>query len=200
MGISFQPTYSTSTNRMTSLPGATPTYDANGNLTYDSLHSYTWDAENKPITIDSVSLTYDALGRMVEQSSSGTTQIVYGPDGSKLALMNGISTLLKAFVSLPGGATALYGSSGLVAYRHPDWLGSSRFAHTPGRAVYYDGAYAPFGESFNETGTPDRSFTGQNQDTAPGLYDFMFREYSAVQGRWVSPDPAGMAAVDPTNP
>lgn len=28
----------------------------------------------------------------------------------------------------------------------------------------------------------------------------MFRKQSATQGRWISPDPAGLAAVDPTNP
>ncbi|PYV24820.1 MAG: hypothetical protein DMG27_11950 [Acidobacteria bacterium] len=50
-------------------------------------------------------MTYDALGRMVEQNRSGSyTQIVYGPDGGKLALMNG-QTLSKAFVPLSGSAT-----------------------------------------------------------------------------------------------
>ena len=37
------------------------------------------------------------------------------------------------------------------------------------------------------------------QDTVSGLYDFPAREYS-IQGRWPSPDPAGLGAVDPTNP
>ena len=152
-----------------------------------------------------VGLTYDALGRMVEQNRNGTyTQIVYGPGGGKLALMNG-QTLQKAFVPLPAGATAVYASSGLSYYRHADWLGSSRLASTTSRGVYYDGSYLPFGESYAETGTRDRSFTGQNQDTVSiptgqGLYDFMFREYHPVGGRWISPDPAGMAAVDPASP
>jgi len=44
------------------------------------------------------------------------------------------------------------------------------------------------------------NFTGQYEDTLSGLYDFLYREYSPVQGRWISPDPAGLAAVDPTNP
>jgi RHS repeat-associated protein len=61
-------------------------------------------------------------------------------------------------------------------------------------------AYAPFGEPYGSSGTPDPSFTGQNQDTVPGLYDFMFREYSPNQGRFVSTDPAGSAAVSLTNP
>src|ERR1700746_1876814 len=65
--------------------------------------------------------------------------------------------------------------------------------------MYLDIAYAPFGEPYAQSGTADPSFTGQRQDTVSGLYDFPAREYS-IQGRWPSPDPAGLAAVDPTNP
>ncbi len=32
------------------------------------------------------------------------------------------------------------------------------------------------------------------------LYDFPAREYHAGEGRWLSPDPAGLAAVNPANP
>ncbi len=136
----------------------------------------------------------------MEQTISGTTtEILYGPSGSKLALLSG-QTISKFFLSLPGGGTAVYTSSGLTYYRHPDWLGSSRIASTPSRTLYYDGAYAPFGESYSETGTTDRNFTGQNQDMASDLYDFLDREYHPTQGRWLQPDPAGLGAVDPTNP
>ncbi len=166
--VSFQPQYNTATNRMQSLPGFTPTYDANGNTLTDSLHTYTWDVQGHVTAVDTVGLTYDALGRMVEQNRSGSTS----------------------------GPTLSY-------FRHPDWLGSSRFASTPSRTMYSDLAYAPFGETYAEAGTVDRSFTGQNQDTiqgsTTGLYDFLFREY-AQYGRWISPDPAGLGVVDSTNP
>lgn len=99
-----------------------------------------------------------------------------------------------------GGATAIYNSSALAYYRHSDWLGSSRLTSTAGRALYSSMAYAPFGEQYATSGTPDPSFTGQNSDTVASLYDFTFREHSPSQGRWISPDPAGLAAVDPTNP
>jgi RHS repeat-associated protein len=194
-GIAFQPTYSYLTNQMTQVGSSTPAYDANGNATNDTAHTYSWDANGKPVTVDSVSLTYDAVGRMVEQNKSGVNyQIVYAPTGGKLAIMNS-STLQKAFVSLPGGSRAVYTSSGLTYYRHSDWIGSSRFASTPSRTMYYDGAYAPFGEAYAQSGTTDLSFTGMNQDTVPGLYDFPAREYNSIHGRWPSPDPAGISAV-----
>jgi RHS repeat-associated protein len=198
--VSFQPTYNLATNRFQSIPGGTPTYDANGNLTYDLTHNYTWDVEGKALSVDTVNLTYDALGRMVEQNRSGTyTQIVYAPTGGKLALMGG-QALQKAFVPLSGGATAVYTSSGLVYYRHSDWLGGSRLASTPSRGMYYDVAYAPYGEKYADVGTQDLNFTGQNQDTASYLYDFLYREYHPPSSRWISPDPAGLAAVDVTVP
>src|ERR1700746_2170351 len=65
--------------------------------------------------------------------------------------------------------------------------------------MYLDIAYAPFGEPYAQSGTADPSFTGQRQDTVSGLYDFPAREYG-IQGRWPSPDPAGLGAVDPTIP
>src|SRR5579859_6277967 len=212
MGISFPSTpnaYNTATNKI-NLTGYS--YDNNGNLLTDATgsHQYSWDAEGRPVCMDNIALTYDALGRMVEQARGGTCanpgttyqQIVYGPGGSKLALMNG-QTLSKAFVPLPGGATAVYTSTGLAYYRHSDHLGSSRLATTPARTPYYTGAYAPFGENYAENGNTDRSFTGQNQDTIGGiapLDDFMFREHTPNQGRWISPDPAGLGAVNPTDP
>ena len=85
------------------------------------------DAEGRSVTIDSTSLTYDALTRMVEQYNGSTyTEILYGPSGGKLALMNG-QALAKAFIALPAGATAVYTSGPTLSYfRHPDWLGRLR--------------------------------------------------------------------------
>ncbi len=145
-------------------------------------------------------LVYDALGRRVEQPG---TQIVYGIDSGKLALMNH-QTVSKAFAPLPAGSAAVYAGSTLAWYRHPDWLGSSWITSlasgTDRRSR--DVVYSPFGDIASEsgTGTADRNFTGQNQDLSGIFYDFPAREYSQGEGRWISPDPAGLAAVDPANP
>jgi RHS repeat-associated protein len=196
---SFQPTYSATTNRMTSLGGYAPTYDANGNLTDDSVNAYSWDANGEAITVNGVDLTYDALGRMVEQNRSGvTTQVVYGPSGGKLALMSG-QGIGKAFIGLPGQGAAVYTSGGLDHFRHSDWLGSARLTSSTSQTVLFTGAYAPFGDPYAQSGTPDTSFTGQNQDTSSGIYDFPAREYNS-ESRWVSPDPSGLLYADPAHP
>ena len=43
-------------------------------------------------------------------------------------------------------------------------------------------------------------FSGQKPDLSSKQYDFLMRECSSVQSRWWTPDPAGLAAVDPNNP
>ena len=192
--------YTTATNQFT-ISGGNVHYDLNGNQVTDNLGTtYTWSPFGNPASINSsTNLIYDALGQMVEQQNASVyTQILYSPAG-KTAIMNG-QTLIKAFVYLPGGETAIYNSSGLAYYRHADWLGSSRLTTTASRTIYSDSAYAPFGEQYVPYGTADASFTGQNSDTNSTLYDFTFREHSPTQGRWISPDPAGMSAVDPTSP
>ncbi|HZR33721.1 MAG TPA: RHS repeat-associated core domain-containing protein, partial [Terriglobales bacterium] len=176
-----------------------------GNPQNDGAHAYTWDPNwGSALSIDSTTLVYDAMGRTVEQQNGTTfTEVMYGPTG-KLALMNG-QTEIQSFEPLPGGGTFVHRPGSLTNYwRHPNWLGSSGLATTlPGRIKFYDGAYAPFGEDYNGTGTKDLSFTGQTQDTTTtvgGLYDFTFREYAPRQGRWISPDPAGLGAVTMENP
>lgn len=82
-------------------------------------------------------------------------------------------------------------AAGLSYIRHKDWLGSSRLATTWAHQVYAKEAYAPFGETYHEAGTADRSFTGQDQDTSSGVFDYIFRKQDPTSGRWLSPDPVG---------
>jgi RHS repeat-associated protein len=196
--ISWQPGYNAANNHYTL--GGTG-YDANGNLTADTFHTYTWDGNfGNPLSIDTNNLTYDALGRLTEVANGTTyTQFVYGPTG-KLAVMKG-QAVAKVFIALPAGAQAVYtGSNNLQGYRHSDWLGSSRIKSSTTQTKQFDGAYAPFGESYADTGSYDHVFTGQIPGVVSDLYDFLYREYHPKQGRWVSPDPAGLGAVDMSNP
>jgi RHS repeat-associated protein len=64
------------------------------------------------------------------------------------------------------------------------------------------GAHAPFGESYSYTGGFPLVFTGQDGDSFANntTYYFPERQYQSSQGRWLSPDPAGLGAVDPNNP
>ena len=195
----FQATYSPTSNHILTLSSGTPTYDMNGNVTNDLLHSYSWDVDGNAISADGVTSTYDALDRQVEINNGGMfTQFFYSPIGFKMGILNG-TTVQKLFVPLVAGSTAVYTGSGSVYYRHGDWQGSVRLTTTSTRALYYDGAYAPFGESYAQIGTSDVSYTGMDQDRVAGIYDFPARPY-AYNSRWPSPDPAGLAAANPVLP
>jgi RHS repeat-associated protein len=208
---SYPAGYSKLTNQVNSGLPSIPAYDSNGNqLSSTGLSSLSWNAAGQPWQVQDLSGhayngTYDALGRLVEIASGGAyTQFIFSPAGEKIAVIQG-GSLAKGQVHLPGGETAVYNASGLNFIRHTDWLGSSRLATTWAHAVYSKESYAPFGETYNEVGTPDRSFTGQDQDTvtgaaATGTYDFLFRKYDPAAGRWLSPDPLGWKAVSQAYP
>ncbi len=110
--------------------------------------------------------------------------------------MNG-ATEIQSYEPIPSGVVVH--TTGTNFIRHNDWLGTSRFASTyPGRTMYFDAGYGPFGEQYASSGTTDLSFTGQTQDVTSlngGLYDFPARKYSPVQVRFVSPDLGGSPSV-----
>ena len=75
--INNQQTYNAATNRINTLGIQAFSYDANGNLTSTGAgtgtSASTWDAEGKlvsdaPNGLTRVNVTYDALGRAVEQA------------------------------------------------------------------------------------------------------------------------------------
>lgn len=203
-GIAWNPGYNVANNHYT-LGGTT--YDANGELLTDTFHTYTWNADGHLATVDSSScgtngtcLTYDASGRLVEKNVAGAyTEILYSPAG-KVALMNG-QTLVNAYIPLPGDETYNI-APGYARFWHKDWLGTVRLSSMRGSQTFdYDRAFAPFGEVYKNFGsTANNNFTGDTQDTISGTYDTPNRELNPSQGRWISPDLAGLNAVAPTSP
>jgi len=68
-----------SENQLTQFGSAFPTYDANGNVTTDGTHTYTWDGRNHLVAIDSgatASFTYDAFGRRISKLHSAPRPII----------------------------------------------------------------------------------------------------------------------------
>jgi RHS repeat-associated protein len=130
-------------------------------------------------------------------SGATYTQFVYDPLGEKLGIMNG-QTVSRLRVPLPGGGFAIYGAGGaLLRYWHADGLGNIRLYSNPNPPSFYgDTAFAPFGEAYAGSTTPGGIFAGLPADT---VYNGSVLG-DALQGRWLSPDPAGLAAVDDTNP
>lgn len=111
------------------------------------------------------------------------------------------ATLTKGLVPLPGGSQATYDPTN-SGYRIPDWLGTVRMASNSTRTYSSSQAFAPFGERYSSGGsTPSNyTFTGIINSTVTDEYDFLARSMQTSQGRWISPDPAGVGAANPSNP
>jgi RHS repeat-associated protein len=177
-----------------------------------------YDAESRNVSVTSLgsgngSIVYDGDGRRVAKTwtpGGGVTVTTY-------YIYNDVTGQLVAEYSNNVRDTA--GAS----YTFTDLLGSIRAVTGPqptgGTASIiecYD--YVPFGRMLGSddgqrsTGcypqNPDsqlisilpQKFTGNERDTEMGLDWFTARYLSSAEGRFMIPDPAGIAAVDPTNP
>jgi RHS repeat-associated protein len=194
----FTYTYNTANNQYSTSGVA---YDADGDLTYDGVNNYTYNAQDKlwsvyPTGGSATSYVYDAFGHMVERESGGSyTQTLYGPNGQKLAGMSG-QTLSYAFIPMPGGSQVLTSGASTFYYLHLDWLGSARTASTIPTSgtgtIFFDRQFAPYSQMYGNSGsagTGSQMFTGDTHQSV-GLFDTPNRELNQSQGRWLTPDPA----------
>jgi RHS repeat-associated protein len=187
------------------LPGAPYQYDAAGNMIHDASHSYTFDAENRVISVDSgatAKYVYDAEGNRVEKIvGSATTQYVHDP-GGRVTLEtdgNGNGGPVADYIYLAGKLVAEY-KSATTYFLHSDNLGSTRLLTALNKSVFDSMDYLPFGEQVAGGSGTSHKFTEDERDPESNLDHTLFRQYSSSLARWMHPDPAGLAAVDPTNP
>jgi hypothetical protein len=211
-GGTWNPGYNTSNNYVT---GAT--YDASGNMTNDGGHNVygynefdklLWAAGSGTPTCGTTGkcITYDAFGRMVEQSSTTAWSEIWYTQvpGSKINMSG--TTANYGYWPSPGRGTFV--ASGSNIFFHQDWLGNDRVvSQLSSNTVLADRAYAPYGQQYNTFGSTNPvygTFAGNTADFDSGvLFDTPSRELAQYQGRWLSPDPAGVGwnqYAYPTNP
>jgi RHS repeat-associated protein len=95
-----------------------------------------------------------------------------------------------------------WGNAGDTLFIHPDWLGTPRAWTDMTGTRQETCTNLPFGDAWSCTNTISSNvgFTGQKYDPESNLNHFQFRQQSPTQGRWLTPDPAGLAAVDSSSP
>lgn len=86
-----------------------------------------------------------------------------------------------------------------------DHLGSTHTVTNATGTPCYDASFTPYGQevlnpNVNQTCPPNYKFTGYELDSETGNFYALARHYSPRLGRFLSPDPAGLAAVNPTHP
>lgn len=184
-------------------------YDAVGNLLSDGTYGYTYDAENRLISVSSGGTTtatylYDASGRRVRATRSGTSvDFLYDLQGRAIVELNSSGAETRTEIYAAGSHLATYANS-TTYFSHTDWLGTERARSDVNGALVSGESYTsnPFGDSMSP-GTDGASpvhFTGLEHDSESGLDHAWYRKYSPNLSRWMTPDPAGLAAVDLSNP
>jgi hypothetical protein len=160
---------------------------------YNALRTYNCEPREHLPFRDKQDQTFDALGNLAEQnipSYNSTLQYLHDEQGAELGFAQAQSAGWT-WIPLPGGATAVYVGGNLQNYWHSDWLGSVRFGSTPGRGMFSDRAFAPFGEPYASAGNTAQSVAGLLQNLFPDLFETPNREYHPTQGRWIIPGEAG---------
>jgi RHS repeat-associated protein len=199
------PQYTFNANNRISSSGIV--YDAAGNVTNDGLHTYTYDAEGRVTAVDNggtASYVYDAQSRRVKAAAGfAARNYVYDLAGRAITVVDGTGALLRGEFWAGSRHLATYTSTATY-FAHGDWLGTERKRTDISGADVTGESFTslPFGDALSGQGASPIHFTGQERDpdTESGLDHFWLRNYSSTQGRWLSPDPAGLAAVDITDP
>jgi RHS repeat-associated protein len=177
----------------------TPTYDGNGNLTFDGTFTYGYDAENRLISASGAGNTaayaYDAQGRRKSKIVNGTTTIfVQDPQGRALLDYDGSSGTIQnwyAFGSGPNDVLNQINVTGSTRATYiPDIQGSIVASLDASSGTLTKAGYQTYGESSVTSGT--FRYTGARIDAETnGLYDFRARMYSLTLGRFMQTDPIG---------
>jgi RHS repeat-associated protein len=190
-------TFSNSQNQMDGY-----TYDAAGNLTNDKFHSYTYDAENRIISVDNGATTYayDADGQRVAKTTSGsTTDYIYDREGRVMLYNSNPASGSSPFVevNVAGLHLGTYVLNSTVTdtifyYDHADWLGTERARTNLAGTACETITSSPFGDGQTMSGTcvdiSPMHFTGKERDSESGLDNFGARYNASTMGRFMTPD------------
>jgi RHS repeat-associated protein len=160
---------------------------------------YSWDSRGRMTGAtlpggQNINYTYDIFGRRTSRSTGGiTTQFLY--DGADVVLDRDSAGATVDYVNGVGIDEHLSQSSGATGslYSLQDHLGSIAALTDAGGKVVERQHYEPFGASSGSTLTR-YGYTGRERDGATGLLYYRARWYDSEQGRFLSEDPAGLAA------
>ena len=168
------------------------TYDAAGNVTNDGVHSYTYDSENRLVSVDggsTASYAYDYQNRRYKKTvGSAVTHYVW--QGSQvLAEHNGSTGAVLIDYVYSGIRMIAKVASGTTSYFLNDRLSARLTLNTSGGVVGRQ-AHLAFGEDFGESGTQEKHhFTSYERDGESGTDYAVNRQYSERVGRFMRVDP-----------
>ncbi|MFL5804112.1 MAG: Calx-beta domain-containing protein, partial [Roseiflexaceae bacterium] len=166
----------------------TYSYDLNGNLTGGGGSNYTWDAENRPLTIShtsgSESYAYDADGERVKVVAGSTTTVYLGGLWEETS-----AGATKAYYSFGGQTVAIRDSVQGLSFLHSDHLGSVSVVSGANASLLSSQRFDPWGKVLpgGTVTQTQKNYTGQYLDTT-GLLYYHARYYDPNLARFVSAD------------
>jgi RHS repeat-associated protein len=204
-------------NRLTALSGATLAgfvYDNNGNLVMQVVGTdtteYGYDEANRLISVTQNDTTYQQSynsrsQRLSVTTPGGTSRYVYSSDGVLLTeyFAGDWETDYVYLYGQPIARVWAYNEEVDTAvvthfdigWYHNDHLGTPMAITDSAKTVRWSAQYYPFGAlaSENVSVQNDLRFPGQYHDRSTDLYYNMFRTYRHDLGRYLTPDPIGLA-------
>ena len=182
------------TNRLTSVTNPSTTlnysYDANGNVTNDGAHIYTYDSENRLVTMDSgaASYAYDQRNRRYKKTIGSTVTHYVWERGSVLGEYDGSTGANQISYWYTG--ERLFKKTGNTTQLYLRDLLSIRLTLSDIGAVVGRQAHLPFGEDFAESGMQQKQHFGSyERDSESGTDQAVNRQYNQSVGRFIRPDP-----------
>lgn len=194
-------------------------YDADGNLTNDGRWAYTWDGENRLVTMTvntnvgpqyQLKFAYDEQGRRIQKVVTtnsvnfSTSRFLY--DGWNLiAVLNTNSQLVSSYIWGSDLSGSQQGAGGVGGLLEVSYLGTNCFAAYDGNgnivalvnvvdgtvAANYE--YGPFGEPIRMTGAMATAnpfrFSTKYDDDESDLLYYGYRYYKPSTGTWPNRDP-----------
>jgi RHS repeat-associated protein len=194
------------TNRLTSVGGATYTWDNNGNLLNDGVSTYRYDTANRLVQVQpagsmvTYSYGYNGLGDRLSQAYADRSEpFTDWSTEYSLDLTAGLTQALAATTTtngFPSTNTYLYGTGRIGEeqtfgwqYHLGDALGSVRQLADAGAAATLATSYEPFGDTLMSAGSAATvwQFAGEARD-GTGLTFLRARYLSTWVGRFTSRD------------
>ncbi|GGC06677.1 RHS repeat-associated core domain-containing protein [Dyadobacter sediminis] len=180
---------------------APPAYDKNGNLISDGTNTYAYDFENRLISIQAgrakVTYKYDALGRRVSRTQSGTETRYYYDLDNLIQEVTGNN--VKSYVYGEEIDHILYAKAGDSEYFYEtDDLNSVQSVTDASGALLEYYTYDPFGTPhvFNASDKELAASTFNNFLFTGRQYEFQFKTYH-YRNREMNPNLGRFAQRDP---
>ena len=203
-GQSANYSYLTGTNRLDAISGSEYldfSYDANGNITGLGNKTLIYNQDNRLVRVEMGGVplgeyAYNGLGQRVKKDGGGVTTIYhYGFDGNIVAESLPDGTAVSDYVYMGEARVAKAKSSGIYYY-HNDRIGTPLLMTNASNTVVWEALYKPFGDAEvndNSTAVNNFRFAGQYYDAETGLHYNYHRYYDPKTGRYLRPDPIGLA-------